>query len=65
MMVIKNDIFNPLMLYIWDGAYEMHFAVTGLPLIVTALEKEGFSKQDIEKIMGGNIRDFFLRNLPD
>ncbi len=49
----------------WDGAYEMHFAVTGLPLIVVALEKEGFSKGDIEKIMGGNIRDFFLRNLPD
>lgn len=49
----------------WDGAYEMHFAVTGLPLIITALEKEGFSKGDIEKIMGGNIRDFFLRNLPE
>jgi membrane dipeptidase len=49
----------------WDGAYEMHFAVTGLPLIVEALQKEKFSKIEIEKIMGGNVRDFFLRNLPD
>lgn len=49
----------------FDGAIGTHFDVTGLPLIVTALEKEGFTRPDIEKIMGGNIRDFFLRNLPD
>jgi microsomal dipeptidase-like Zn-dependent dipeptidase len=49
----------------WDGAFEMHFDVTGLPLIVTALEKEGFSRSEIEMIMGGNVRDFFLRNLPE
>ncbi|MCI4442361.1 MAG: dipeptidase [Lentimicrobium sp.] len=49
----------------WDGALETHFAVTGLPLMVAALKKEGFSKTDIDKIMGGNIRDYFLRNLPD
>ena len=49
----------------WDGAFEMHFAVTGLPLIFTALEKEGFSREDIAKIMGGNVRDFFLKNLPE
>ncbi len=49
----------------WDGAFEMHFDVTGAPLIVTELLKLGFTRVDIEKIMGGNIRDFFLRNLPD
>lgn len=49
----------------WDGAFEMHFDVTGTPLIVTKLHKLGFSRDDIEKIMGGNIRDFFLRNLPE
>jgi membrane dipeptidase len=49
----------------WDGAYEMHFDVTGTPLIVTELLKLGFSRDDIEKVMGGNIRDFFLRNLPE
>ncbi|MDP2335704.1 MAG: membrane dipeptidase, partial [Bacteroidota bacterium] len=49
----------------WDGAYEMHFDVTGTPLIVAELLKLGFTRTDIEKIMGGNIRDFFLGNLPE
>ncbi|WP_229235459.1 MULTISPECIES: dipeptidase [Emticicia] len=49
----------------FDGAIGTHFDVTGLPLIVKALEKEGFNQEDITKIMGGNIRDFFLRNLPN
>ncbi|SDM34053.1 Zn-dependent dipeptidase, dipeptidase homolog [Daejeonella rubra] len=49
----------------WDGAYEMHFDVTGAPLIVAELLKLGFTRLEIEKIMGGNIRDFFLSNLPD
>jgi microsomal dipeptidase-like Zn-dependent dipeptidase len=49
----------------WDGAFEMHFDVTGTPLIVIELLKLGFTRNDIEKIMGGNIRDFFLQNLPE
>lgn len=49
----------------WDGSVKAHFAVTGLPLMVTALQNEGFSKDEIYKIMGGNIRDFFLKNLPE
>lgn len=49
----------------WDGAFEMHFDVTGLPRIVDALQQEGFTRQEIELIMGGNVRDFFLRNLPE
>jgi membrane dipeptidase len=49
----------------FDGAIGTHFDVTGLPLMVAALEKEGFDRSEIEMIMGGNIRDFFLRNLPD
>jgi microsomal dipeptidase-like Zn-dependent dipeptidase len=48
----------------FDGAIGTHFDVTGLPLIVNALLKEGFSKEDIYKIMGGNVRDFLLKNLP-
>ena len=48
----------------FDGAIGTHFDVTGLPLIVTALEKEGFNRNEIEMIMGANIRDFFLKNLP-
>ncbi len=49
----------------WDGAIEAHFDVTGLPQIVTALQQEKFTRSEIEKILGGNIRDFLLRNLPD
>lgn len=49
----------------FDGAIGTHFDVTGLPLLVTALEKEGFNRHEIEMVMGGNIRDFFLRNLPE
>lgn len=49
----------------FDGAIGTHFDVTGLPLMVSALEKEGFSRDEIKMIMGENIRDFFLENLPD
>jgi microsomal dipeptidase-like Zn-dependent dipeptidase len=49
----------------FDGAIEAFFDVTGFPLIVTALEKEGFNRSQIEMIMGGNVKDFFIRNLPD
>lgn len=49
----------------FDGAIQAHFDVTGFPLIVAALEKEGFNRTQIEMIMGGNTRDFFLRNLPE
>lgn len=47
----------------FDGAIETHFDVTGLPLLVVELQKLGFSREDIDKIMGGNVRDYFLRNL--
>lgn len=47
----------------FDGAIETHFDVTGLPLLVAELQKLGFSQEAIDKIMGGNVRDYFLRNL--
>lgn len=49
----------------FDGAIQTHFAVTGLSLMIEALQDEGFNAGEIEKIMGGNIRDFFLKNLPE
>lgn len=49
----------------FDGAIQTHFDVTGLPLMVTALQKQGFNREEVELIMGGNIRDFMLRNLPE
>lgn len=48
----------------FDGAVATHFDVTGLPLILQALQKEGFTPTETGMIMGGNIRDFFLRQLP-
>lgn len=48
----------------FDGATTCSYDITGFEVVVKALLKEGFSRPDIEKIMGGNVRDFFLRNLP-
>ncbi len=48
----------------FDGAISVHTDLTGLPLLVEELIKQGFSEQDIRAIMGGNVRDFLLRNLP-
>lgn len=49
----------------YDGDVNASYDITGFPIVVKALLKEGFSRSDIEKIMGGNVRDFFLRNLPE
>ncbi|MBX2963593.1 MAG: dipeptidase [Cyclobacteriaceae bacterium] len=49
----------------FDGAIRTHFDVTGLPNMVVALKHEGFNPEEIDLIMGGNIRDFMLRNLPE
>lgn len=49
----------------FDGAIPAHFDVTGFPLIVDELLKLGYSDTDIVAIMGGNIRDFMLKNLPE
>lgn len=49
----------------FDGAIPAHFDVTGFPLIVEELLKFGYNDADIAAIMGGNIRDFMLKNLPE
>lgn len=49
----------------FDGAIQAHFDVTGFPLIVQELMKLGFNEREIAKIMGGNVRDFLLKNLPE
>lgn len=48
----------------FDGALTTHFDVTGLTLIMEALIAEGFSVDETELIMGGNVRNFLLKNLP-
>lgn len=48
----------------FDGAVTTPFDVTGLPLLVPALRGQGFTAREIEAILGGNVRDFLLANLP-
>ena len=49
----------------FDGATHSSYDITGFPVIVKALIKQGFTRPEIEQIMGGNVRDFLLRNLPE
>ena len=49
----------------FDGAVTTPFDVTGLPLLVPALRAEGFTPSEIEAVLGGNVRDFLLANLPE
>ena len=49
----------------FDGAVTTPFDVTGLPLITEALMKQGFSPDDIAKVMGGNVVRFLRENLPE
>ena len=48
----------------FDGAIEIHTDVTGLAMYVEELLKLNVSKEDIGKVMGGNVKRFMLKNLP-
>lgn len=48
----------------FDGATTCSYDINGFKEVVNELVKLGYSRADIEKIMGGNTRDFLLRNLP-
>ena len=48
----------------FDGAVAVPFDSSGLVLLTDALLKEGFTPEQIKKIMGENIINFLLRNLP-
>ncbi len=48
----------------FDGAIEIHTDITGLPLYVEEMLKLGISEVDIRKVMGGNVKNFMLKNLP-
>jgi microsomal dipeptidase-like Zn-dependent dipeptidase len=49
----------------FDGAVAVPFDASGLVLLTDALINEGFSNDDIAKIMGGNALRFFAENLPE
>ena len=48
----------------FDGAVITHFDITGYPLLVEELLKMNFTKVEISLIMGGNVKNFMLKNLP-
>lgn len=47
----------------FDGAIKAPFAASGLNLIVEAMLKVGISPQDIRKVMGDNVKNFWIKNL--
>lgn len=48
----------------YDGSVTVPFDITGLPLLVDEMLRQGFTQAEIAAIMGGNVRDFMLANLP-
>src|SRR6185437_12277392 len=48
----------------FDGAVTTPFDASGWPLVTDALLREGFSEQDIRKIMGENVVRVLLQVLP-
>lgn len=49
----------------FDGAVKVPFDTSGVALVTDALIAEGFSDEDISKVMGGNVERVLSMNLPD
>lgn len=49
----------------FDGAVTTPFDASGWPLLTDALLQEGFSEQDIRKIMGENVVRVLMQVLPE
>ncbi len=48
----------------YDGATEVLLDSSELAILTQTMLDQGFGEGEIAKIMGGNVRDFFLRQLP-
>ncbi|UZR96472.1 dipeptidase [Chondrinema litorale] len=48
----------------YDGSATVPFDITGLPLLVEELIKQGFKEEEVKAIMGENVKKFMLKNLP-
>jgi microsomal dipeptidase-like Zn-dependent dipeptidase len=48
----------------FDGAVTTPFDAAGLPLLTEALLAEGFTEEDVARIMGGNVLGLLERGLP-
>lgn len=47
----------------FDGAITTPFDITGLNLLVEAMLQEGLTPNEIRKVMGENVKSFWLKNL--
>lgn len=49
----------------YDGSVATDFDCTGFNLLVEEMLKQGFTEEEIRGIMGENMKQFLLNNLPD
>jgi len=47
-----------------DGSVATDFDCTGFNLLVEEMQIQGFSEEEIRGIMGENMKQFLLNNLP-
>ncbi len=48
----------------YDGSTEVQFDISELAVLTHTMIEQGFSEEEIRKVMGGNTIRFFLANLP-
>lgn len=48
----------------YDGSVEVAFDAGELALLTDEMLRQGFSEREIRRVMGENLRDFFLAHLP-
>lgn len=48
----------------FDGAVTTPFDASGMALLTAALVEDGFAREEIDKIMGGNVQRLLLQTLP-
>ena len=49
----------------FDGTVATPFDTSELAILTQTMLQQGFSEEEIRKVMGGNAQRFFLESLPD
>lgn len=49
----------------WDGGTTTYFDAAHIAFLTQTMMEEGFTEEEIRKIMGKNVINFFLENLPE
>ena len=49
----------------YDGSVTVPFDITGMGLLVDEMWRQGFSNGEIKAIMGDNLKQFLIKNLPE